>query len=102
PGADGHGLTQEQLGRIGSFTFIGLTAGILITGPLADRFGAKVFALLGNLLLIAGLVLSSWSPAFEVLLCANVLLGLGAGVLDMVLSPIVSALNPETRTSSMN
>ncbi|MBZ0186105.1 MAG: MFS transporter, partial [Candidatus Obscuribacterales bacterium] len=77
-------------------------SGILITGPLADRFGAKVFALLGNVLLVAGLLVTAWSPVFGVLLCANYLLGLGAGTLDMVLSPVVSALNPETRTSSMN
>lgn len=102
PGADGRGLTQEQLGFIASVTFIGLTGGILVTGPLADRFGAKVFALLGNLLLAIGLVVTWWSPTYEILLGANVLLGLGAGILDMVLSPVVSALNPETRTGSMN
>ncbi len=102
PGPNGHGLTQEQLGQIGSVAFIGLTGGIFVTGPLADRLGAKVFALLGNLLLAVGLVATWWSPTYELLLVANVLLGLGAGILDMVLSPVVSALNPDTRTSSMN
>ncbi len=102
PGATGTGLTQEQLGRIGSLTFIGLVASIFITGPLADRFGAKVFAIAGNLLLVIGLVVTAWSPTYEILLLANFLLGLGAGTLDMVLSPVVSALNPEERTGSMN
>lgn len=102
PGAVDGGLSQEQLGRIGSVTFIGLVAAILITGPLADRFGAKVFSLAGNVLLALGLVVTSWSPTFEILLAANFLLGLGAGMLDMVLSPVVSALNPDERTSSMN
>lgn len=102
PGAVGGGLSQEQLGRIGSVTFIGLVAAILITGPLADRFGAKVFSLAGNVLLALGIVVTSWSPTFEILLAANFLLGLGAGMLDMVLSPVVSALNPDERTSSMN
>lgn len=102
PGADGSGLSQEQLGRIGAVTFMGLVGGILVTGPLADRFGAKAFALLGNALLAAGLIVTAWSPVYAVLLGANFLLGLGAGILDMVLSPVVSALNPDTRTSSMN
>lgn len=101
-GATGAGLTQEELGRIGSMTFVGIVAGILITGPLADRFGAKVFAILGNVLLLAGLLVTAWSPTYTILLGANILLGLGAGILDMVLSPIVSALNPEKRTASMN
>ena len=102
PGASGAGLTQEELGRIGSVTFIGLVASIFITGPLADRFGAKLFAIAGNLLLVSGLVVTAWSPQYEILLCANFLLGLGAGTLDMVLSPVVSALNPDERTGSMN
>ena len=44
----------------------------------------------------------AWSPTYEILLASNFLLGLGAGILDMVLSPVVSALNPEKRTASMN
>lgn len=102
PGSAGAGLSGEQLGRIGSVTFVGLVGAILFTGPIADRFGAKSFALLGNGLLAAGLVITSWSPSYEILLCANFFLGLGAGTLDMILSPVVSALNPEKRTASMN
>ncbi len=101
-GASGTALSQEQLGRLGAFTFSGLVLGILATGPLADRFGAKPFAIAGNVLLACGLIVTAWSPTYEILLAANFLLGLGAGVLDMVLSPVVSALNPEERTSSMN
>lgn len=102
PGASGSGLTQEELGRIGSVAFIGLVTAILVTGPLADRMGTKVFALLGNILLAIGLAITSWSPNYAVLLAANFILGVGAGVLDMVLSPVVSAINPENRSASMN
>lgn len=102
PGLTGAGLTQEELGRLGSATFGGIVLGILVTGPLADRFGAKIFSLLGNALLCCGLLVTAWSPTYSILLCSNFLLGLGAGILDMVLSPIVSALNPDNRASSMN
>jgi len=102
PGAGGSGLTQEELGRIGSLAFIGLTFAILVTGPLADRMGAKTFAIAGNLLLAIGLAITSWSPNYTILLLANFIMGVGAGVLDMVLSPVVSAINPENRSASMN
>lgn len=102
PGADGTLLSKEELGRLGSFTFSGLVAAILFTGPLADRYGAKVFSLIGNGLLVVGLLLTAWSPNYTVLLWANFVLGFGAGVLDMVLSPVVSALNPDKRSASMN
>ena len=42
------GLSQEQLGRLGAISFIGLVLGILIAGPASDRWGAKGFAIGGN------------------------------------------------------
>ena len=102
PGPEGSGLTKEQLGRLGAVAFSGLVVGILITGPLADRFGAKAFALLGNALLAIGLGVTAWSPTYGVLLAATFGLGLGAGILDMVLSPVVAAINPERRAAAMN
>lgn len=96
------GLTNEQLGRIGAVTFLGLVLGILITGPLADRLGAKPFAVLGNLLVSGGLLLLGTAPGYGQVLVAGAVMGIGAGVLDMVLSPIVCALQPERRAAAMN
>ncbi len=98
----GHPLTNEQLGRIGAMTFIGLVAGILITGPLADRWGPKLFAVLGNILVGVGLLVLGFAPDYPAVLAAVTLMGFGAGVLDMVLSPIVCAFQPERRTAAMN
>lgn len=99
-GADG--LTQEQLGRLGAISFAGLVVGILITGPLADRWGAKPFAQLGNALIAVGLVAAALAPDYTWLGAALFLFGLGAGVIDMVLSPVVAALNPTRRAAAMN
>ncbi len=96
------GLTQEQLGRLGAWTFAGLVAGILVTGPLADRWGAKPFALLGNLLIALGLVAAALASNYVLLGAAVFFLGLGAGLLDMVLSPVVAALNPTRRSAALN
>jgi len=96
------GLTQEQLGRLGAVGFAGLVVGILVTGPLADRWGAKPFAQLGNLLIGASLVAAAFAPHYAFLGGAIFFLGLGAGLLDMVLSPIVAALNPTRRSAAMN
>jgi MFS family permease len=48
-------LSQEELGRLGAASFFGLVLGILIAGPLADRWGAKSFAVGGN---------GTWPPAW--------------------------------------
>ncbi|MDR0352575.1 MAG: MFS transporter, partial [Opitutaceae bacterium] len=56
------GLSNEQLGRLGAAAFAGLVIGILITGPLADRRGAKLFAVGGNVVMAASLVGLAWCP----------------------------------------
>jgi MFS family permease len=96
------GLTKEQEGRISAVTFIGLVLAILVTGRLADSFGSKRFAVLGNLCLSAGLLLLSLAHSYNVILLACLIMGAGAGTLDMILSPIVSALQPHRRTVAMN
>lgn len=96
------GLTQEQLGRLGASAFGGLVLGILVTGPLADRWGAKPFALAGLGLVAAGLIGLAAAPDYAWAGVAVFLLGLGAGQIDMVLSPVVAALNPERRAAAMN
>jgi len=96
------GLSGEQLGRLGAFVFAGLVVGVIFTGPLADRHGAKPFAQLGNTLTAISLVAMAFAPTYTLLLVAIFVLGLGAGILDMVLSPIVSALNPSNRAAALN
>ena len=96
------GLTHEQLGRIVAATFAGLVLGLLLTGPLADRVGAKPFTLAGNALIAGGLLLLGCAHTYTRVLLAAFTMGMGAGVLDMVLSPIVCALRPEKRAAAMN
>lgn len=96
------GLTQEQLGRLVAISFAGLVIGILVAGPLADRWGAKPFAQLGNGLIGTSLVGAAFAPSYTCLGVALFFLGMGAGVLDMILSPVVAALNPTRRAAAMN
>ena len=96
------GLTQEQLGRIPAVLFASFMLTILITGPLADRWGAKRFLLAGHVLIIAGITALAGSVSYEMVLLSVGILGFGAGCLEMVLSPVVSMLRPEKRASAMN
>jgi fucose permease len=96
------GLSDKQHGLIGSVFFAGLIAAMLVTGPAADRLGAKAFVLLGHAMVAGGLLLLAAAPTYLALLLAVGFMGLGAGILDMILSPIVAALLPEQRTSAMN
>ena len=97
-----HGLTTEQLGRIGAATFLGVIAGLLISGPLADRLGTRCFAITGNVLVAAGLAVLGLAAQYALVLLAAGVMGCGAGMLDMVLSPIVCAFQPQRRTTALN
>ena len=100
--ANTFGLTAEQSGRVPAFIFGSLTVAVVICGPLADRWGAKLFVMLGLVLLGGGLVLMGCVRSYAMLLTSGCLMGFGVGILDMILSPIVSALQPDRRASAMN
>lgn len=96
------GLTGEQLGRIPAIMFFSFIIAILITGPLADRWDARRFVLSGLLTTMTGLGLVAFAPSYGFLLFAVAVMGFGAGILDMILSPIVTALQPERTSAAMN
>ncbi|MEI8198088.1 MAG: MFS transporter [Phycisphaerae bacterium] len=96
------GLTAEQQGRLGAVSYLGLVLAILTTGRLADHYGPRVFVTLGNLLIAAGLGLLAVAPGYTLIMLACFIMGFGAGTLDMILSPLVSALQPHRRTVALN
>jgi len=96
------GLSQAALGRLTASPFGGLVLGILAAGPLVDRWGAKLFVQIGNVLMAVSLLWAAFAPSYLSLAVALFGMGLGAGMLDMVLSPVVAALNPERRAVAMN
>lgn len=96
------GLNEEQLGRIPAFMFVGVVAGILLSGPLADRFGVRFFTIAGMALAALGLFLIAAARGYGMLLCAAVVSGLGAGIIDMAMSPIVSAVCGDWRAAALN
>lgn len=95
-------LSDEDLGRIAACPFIGLVCACLFTGPLADKYGPKIFCLLGNIFIFCGLLFCAFASSVLTLSFALVILGLGSGMLDMVLSPVIGALNTDNRSGSMN
>lgn len=96
------GLTDEQIGRIPAVVFGGFVAGIAIASPIADAWGARVFVISGLLSLCAGLSLLGIATSYAVLLVSAFLLGLGAGLQEVVLSPVVAALQPHRRATLLN
>ncbi|RJP18553.1 MAG: MFS transporter [Candidatus Omnitrophota bacterium] len=96
------GLSGEQLGRIPAILFMAMVFGIVMTGPLADRWGAKLFVLSGLGWIILGLGMLGGATNYALLLLAVGLMGFGAANLEVVLSPIIAAVRPHRRASALN
>jgi fucose permease len=102
------GLGFEQLGRLVFINFLTQITFDLVCGPLADRFGAKFFAVAANLCAAVGLWLFALAPVlfpahpYFGLALGTVVFSMGGGILELLLSPIVSAMPSDRKAADMN
>jgi fucose permease len=95
-------LSAERLGRIGSFVFIGYCLGLLLSTYATRHLRVRHFVLAGNFFVALSLVFLAASPAYSALLLSVLFGGFGAGIIELIASPIISTLEPERRTSALN
>ena len=67
-----------SISLIGTLYFLGMAAGQVVYGPVADRFGRKPALAFGLTLYAAGALASALAPTFGFLLGARLIWGLGA------------------------
>lgn len=96
------GLTKEELGRLVASVLGGVTLGIIFASTFADRLGIKKLVIAGNAVIGASLLFLATTDDYVVLGGGLAALGFGAGILDVVLSPLVAALRPDRRPAAMN
>ncbi len=75
---------------------------LFASGFAAARWG-KVKALGGgSLLLGAGLLLYAAAPSYEVVLCAMALMGVGSGVVEGLINPLIQRMHPQDSGRYLN
>lgn len=95
-------LSETQGGLLLSSLFWGFSLTIILTGPLADRYNMKLFFILASFLQISGLLISSFAPIFQIMFIGAFLMGMGSGILEVLVNPLVCLLIPENKTKAMN
>ncbi len=95
-------LTTAGLGVLSTVILAGVVTGLLLAGPLADHWGLRPFMVLGEALEVAGLAAVSVAPTIPALWAAIGLVGVGAGLVDGLASPLVAQLQPRQRTRALN
>lgn len=88
------GLSITQIGALTSYSFLGMFAGAILGGRLADRFGRKPVIIGATAFYAAASVLSALAPNLAVLGALRVLTGMGIQAVTGVLIVFVAEMFP--------
>ncbi|WP_219472324.1 MFS transporter [Nonomuraea rhizosphaerae] len=91
------GLTDGQLGLIGSATPFGFLFGACIAGLLGDRIGRKKVMMYALAFYAFFSVIAAFAPNYEAFLGSRVLAGAGAGAESAIIAPFLSEFVPAKR-----
>jgi fucose permease len=87
-------LTPRQNGNIALFQAVGLMIGSFFVGPLMDVYGKQVGMLFGLALVAAALLLLRGAGAYQAVVTAMMLLGIGGGVVVTATNSLNADINP--------
>jgi MFS family permease len=96
------GLNFEQRGLLTTARMVALLASLLVVGYLGDRLGKRHFLFWGAVLIAAGQAATARATGYVALLGANAVSGLGKGVMEALVNPLVAQLNPRTSARVLN
>lgn len=95
--------TNEAVGWFGAGgAFWGFAVSIFIGGQLCDWLGMKRLILLACVLQIVGIASTALAPSLAILGIATWLIGLGNGLVEAVVNPLVATVYPENKTHRLN
>src|SRR5579872_4062505 len=101
--------SAEMIGSILGLPFLGYAVTIAIGSPLLDYIGmglllplSAVLFSLGMLTMIFTAQIASAPGAYGVLWAGALITGIGWGLVETVVNPLVTALYPDEKTSKLN
>jgi len=96
------GLNFEQRGLLTTVRMGALLVSLLGVGYLGDRLGKRGFLFWGLVVMAAGLAASAVAWGYPALLAAFALSGLGKGVMEALVNPLVAQLYPRGSARALN
>lgn len=101
-GPEGIGLTLEQLGYAFAPAFFGFTIAMIIGGPLVDLLGIKKITWIAFFTHIIGIVWTLMADSMTSLFIATLFVGIGNGMVEAALNPLVASMFPDNKTKMLN
>lgn len=101
-GPEGVGLTLEQLGYAFAPAFFGFTIAMIIGGPLVDLLGIKKIVWIAFITHTIGIVWTLMADSMTSLFLATLFVGIGNGMVEAALNPMVASMYPDNKTKMLN
>lgn len=101
-GPEGMGLTLEQLGYAFAPAFFGFTIAMIVGGPLVDFLGIKKITWIAFFTHAIGIVLTIMADSMTSLFIATLFVGIGNGMVEAALNPLVASMYPNNKTKMLN
>ncbi|MDY7395754.1 MFS transporter [Aureibaculum sp. 2210JD6-5] len=101
-GPEGVGLTLEQIGYAFTPAFWGFTLAMIVGGPLVDTLGIKKITWAAFLMHAVGIVLTILAKDMTSLFIATLFVGIGNGLIEAALNPMIASMYPENKTKMLN
>lgn len=93
---------KEAVGIFAGKAFLGFAAAIMIGGPLCDEIGMGPLLAVAWFFHISGVLLTIFAPSYGVLEAATFVVGLGNGLVEGVINPLVATIYADEKTRRMN
>ncbi|QCX40169.1 MFS transporter [Aureibaculum algae] len=101
-GPEGVGLTLEQIGYAFTPAFWGFTLAMLFGGPLVDIIGIKKITWIAFIMHAIGIVWTIMAKDMSSLFIATLFVGIGNGMVEAALNPMIASMYPENKTKMLN
>ena len=101
-GPEGVGLTLEQIGYAFGPAFYGFTIAMIIGGPLVDTLGIKKITWAAFIMHAIGIVWTIMAKDMTSLFTATLFVGIGNGLVEAALNPMIASMYPENKTKMLN
>jgi MFS family permease len=101
--------SAEMIGNVLGVPFLGFALTIAIGSPLLDRIGMRLLLPLSGVCFTAGALvmifasnLSSGAGVYDMLWYGAAIMGIGWGLVETVVNPLIAALYPTEKTGKLN
>lgn len=95
-------VNKQLVGIFAGKAFLGFAAAILIGGPLCDALGMRALLGVAWFLHISAVLLTIFAPSYGVLEAATFAVGLGNGLVEGVINPLIATVYADEKTHKLN